>query len=217
LIKISNCDKQYIYEYPQVDGQALKEKSDFSRISSKLSEIVESAMKNEEVKTLMKDYYCKNNVGQIVPCSNDQNGQEPTFYERGREIQPLPCQHKNGTKGICMFAVNCAEIGGVYLGACIDRLQFGSCCKVTMDQYGVSPLLQTNKKQVTPDLVKKSANVMVKPSEIKVTNRIKVIGTLQSPITNHQYQVDELKDEIADLFSLSRINAKSEDLKKSDY
>ena len=81
--------------------------------------------------------------------------------------------------------------------------------KVTLDQYGVSPLLQTNKKQATLDLVKKSANVMVKPSEVKVTNRIKVISTLQSPITNHQYQVDELKDEIADLFSLSRINPKS--------
>jgi len=50
-----------------------------------------------------------------------------------------------------------------------------------------------------------------KPSEVKVTNRIKVIGTL------HEYHVGELKDKMAVLFSLSRINPKSKHLKKIDY
>ena len=49
---------------------------------------------------------------------------------QGRNIQPLPCQDKKGSRGVCMFAWNCAESGGTHLGTCVDRFYFGSCCEL---------------------------------------------------------------------------------------
>ena len=74
-----------------------------------------------------------------------------------------------------MYTWNCAEIGGVYLGHCIDGVQFGSCCKI-------------------PEKVSELGQKMQQAPEIKLTNQIKVIGTLQS----------ELKDDLSVLFSLGR-------------
>ena len=52
------------------------------------------------------------------------------FLGQGRNIQPLPCQDNKGSRGVCMFAWNCAEAGGTHLGTCVDRFYFGSCCKL---------------------------------------------------------------------------------------
>ena len=52
------------------------------------------------------------------------------FLGQGRNIQPLPCQDKKGSRGVCMFAWNCAESGGTHLGTCVDRFYFGSCCEL---------------------------------------------------------------------------------------
>ena len=75
-----------------------------------------------------------------------------------------------------MYTWNCAEIGGIYLGHCIDGVQFGSCCKLPEKD----PENSFREKFQAP--------------EIKLSNQIKVIGTLQS----------ELKDDLSVLFSLGR-------------
>ena len=89
LIKISNCDTQYIYNKPQIDGQTLEPRSNGSKLSPKNvptkivlknSENIVKSDKIPNMKTSKKNYYCKNNVGQIVPCSKEQDEQGPTFY-----------------------------------------------------------------------------------------------------------------------------------------
>jgi len=63
-----------------------------------------------------------------VVASKTANKLSPDRSERN--IQPLPCQDKDGARGVCMFAWNCAEAGGQHLGTCVDRFYFGSCCKL---------------------------------------------------------------------------------------
>ena len=108
------------------------------------------------------------------------------FLEQGRDIQPLPCQDKNEQIGVCMYTWNCAEIGGSYLGHCIDGVQFGSCCKLPEKVLDSSQNLQQAPEN--------SGSEKFQAPEIKLSNQIKVIGTLQS----------ELKDDLSVLFSLGR-------------
>ena len=85
-----------------------------------------------------------------------------------------------------MYTWNCAEIGGSYLGHCIDGVQFGSCCKLPEKVLDSSQNLQQAPEN--------SGSEKLQAPEIKLSNQIKVIGTLQS----------ELKDDLSVLFSLGR-------------
>ena len=85
-----------------------------------------------------------------------------------------------------MYTWNCAEIGGSYLGHCIDGVQFGSCCKLPEKVLDSSLNLQQAPEN--------SGSEKLQAPEIKLSNQIKVIGTLQS----------ELKDDLSVRFSLGR-------------
>eukprot|EP00094_Tigriopus_californicus_P009970 TCALIF_09615-PA protein Name:"Similar to Sb Serine proteinase stubble (Drosophila melanogaster)" AED:0.18 eAED:0.18 QI:127/0.66/0.6/1/0.66/0.6/10/439/622 len=62
-----------------------------------------------------------------------------------RQIQPLSCQsEKTGEKGVCMFAWNCVEAGGVHLRTCIDRFYFG------ISTTTVSPMMDLDVSTMEP-------------------------------------------------------------------
>ena len=81
-------------------------------------------------------------------------------------------------------------IDGVYLGTCVDGVQFGSCCKLPpeFETNLENNLSNQNSENTYPN------KKFPRPPEIKLSNQIKVIGTLQS----------ELNDDISVLFSLDR-------------
>ena len=79
-----------------------------------------------------------------------------------------------------MFAYDCIENRGSHIGACVDGLYFGSCCKLPK---GMKPSDLTVSNQIAG----------MKPSEITVSNQITVTDIIAQTV-----------EDISALFSLGR-------------
>ncbi|GAB6023652.1 hypothetical protein CHUAL_008419 [Chamberlinius hualienensis] len=54
----------------------------------------------------------------------------------GQQIRHFVCNGKiPGSKGVCMFALECIKNNGSHLGTCIDRFYFGSCCDLSKSPH----------------------------------------------------------------------------------
>ena len=80
LIRTTNCDTQYIYDFPQ---PLSSNHDEFYRFSHHISQI--KSKENSQPYTTSTSvenifYDCRNNAGKKVPCANGQDDQNPNLY-----------------------------------------------------------------------------------------------------------------------------------------
>ena len=80
LIRKTNCDTQYIYDFPQPLSSNYDE---FYRFPHQISQIKpkENSQPYATSTSVEYNFYdCRNNAGKKVPCANGKEGQNPILY-----------------------------------------------------------------------------------------------------------------------------------------